>query len=132
MACVDIVFNQNLHATLTNDGEALRMVVKRLPAMFQGDIENPAEPGEKLSDRLSHDDRSIMMQLAVNFGNQLDSILEHSHDPHNIIGILQDTFGDRIPHRPDLIVASTPQEEVYQHAPAIISAAPAVPQTKSG
>ncbi len=132
MVCVWKVYEEIGRRNMpTRDDLALAKIASRLPRLIRREVENPTDPEEKLDARMSADDRHAAVAKAAELADHIDSIVEHCYSADGAIQILQNAFGGRIAHRPDLVVIEQPAKEVLTKAPAYV-AAPEVGRSRSG
>lgn len=132
MVCVWTVYEEIGRRNMpTRDDLALAKIVSRLPRMLGGEIQNPTDPDENLDARMSAADRRAAIAKAAELASIVEDIVEHCYNPDAAIQMLQNAFGNRIAHRPDLVVVEQPAKEVLKKAPVYV-AAPEVGRSQSG
>jgi len=126
MAAVAPIFKANER----RDDLALLDVLRSLPSELRKGVYNPANPTEKLSDRLSADELEKVALTFEGLTRRLAAALA-ANDPQTACNWLCHDFGDRLPNRPDLVTVTTPTETVKE-VPPVITATPLVGRTEAG
>ncbi len=114
------------------EDEALALAVAKLPELFNsGEILNPAEKSENLIERLPLQDRRAIVERAMAFAKDLDSVIHTCRNAQVALEKMIAAFGTRIPYRPDFVSTEMPVETVLA-TPAVIAAQPKVGRSNSG
>lgn len=97
-----------------DDDRLVYEIAQRLPDILQGELLNPAYPGERvvLND-WADDDRCGVVDAAKALAATMEAALTRSGDATAVVDHLRSAFGDRIPYRPDAV------QIVLTAAPAI-------------
>jgi hypothetical protein len=106
-------------------------VAKRLPAILNGNVQNPVLTTSCLND-WDNDVRIDIIARAEAHNAGMVAALEQTGDPEQVVLKLKRAFGDRIPHRPDVVKIAGAQIEAIKWAEPAKVAAPAVIASTSG
>lgn len=112
------------------DDHALLLVTEALPSIFAADIYNPAEPSERLSERVPVGVMQRAQSLMREFHEDLSISLSGVNEK-DIVTRLQDHLGARVPTLPNLVSTKDTKIEIIKH-PEIIVPAAAVITSRSG
>lgn len=130
MACAALVFDES--EGFDRDCEALFAVVERLPELFSGEIENPAEPEEILYPRhLSSKERIDIIEKSQEFKNKLTNALIHAENSQEVVNLFIDSLGERIPNNTCYVESILSVSKVL-NTPVSKQPAPKVKNVKSG
>lgn len=133
MAAVFMVFEDlgQLHIPRRDDLILLE-IADRLPRILSSEIENPAEAGEKLTERWTQEERNAAVRVATAMKDSLNSCINQCYIAEVAVEHLQDVFGERIPNRPDLVSVHSAAATAVASAPALFVPAPAVGRSTTG
>lgn len=112
------------------DDEWILIVSEKLPTILSSPVPNPVLPDLYLNE-WKPDDREIILRGAQALYDEMSSALERTGDAERVVARIRETFGDRIPYRPDVVKIGS-KIAAIQKAPAAIVAAPNVVASTSG
>lgn len=122
MAAVDNCWPEN--ADQNRDDITLLEVVRRLESAFKNVINNPANPGEDLTEKLDEQARrNIIHELGFLYAKLYAALSAQTADESN--EKLIDIFGSRFPNSPEIIRTAV-KTMLQGAAPSVVSAAPKV------
>lgn len=110
MACVYWTFEKaDRWQVPDRDDEALALVAKRMPALYAGRLDNPADQDEDLASekRMSTELRAKVIALSAHLYERLDTILHNCADATHAVEEMRKLLGARIPIRIDLVGVKT-------------------------
>ncbi|WP_028305096.1 CBASS cGAMP synthase [Oceanospirillum maris] len=118
MVAVAETFNSRLNQNLpdfASDCQALLDVAKNLPFQFADQIMNPAEEGEIMFPR-NHSEKDLQEIRAeiVKFAGNIQQALCGANDEREVINLLIQTFGGRLPNLPQYVKRITVAQTVRQ------------------
>jgi hypothetical protein len=105
-------------------------VAKRLPQVFQGDVNNPVL--DSCLNGWDDDVRQDIITKASALCNQMVAALERTGDAEEVVRKLRASFGQRMPYRPDAVKIAGAEIAAIVHAQPIKNPAPAVIASTSG
>ena len=134
MCAVDVALRDMGQAggfpTESRDDELLMEIAKRLPGIFSGKVENPVIKNLCLNEWDVADRRAIV-HAAEGLRDEMISALERTGDAEMVVRKLRETFGSRIPYRPDSVKIAS-RIAAIKSAPAATVAAPSIIASTSG
>lgn len=113
------------------DDLLLLEVAKRLPQILNGEVQNPVLTTSCLND-WDDEARTDIVSKAAALSAEMESALQRTGDAEQVVLKLKRAFGNRIPHRPDVVKIAGAQIEAVKHATPARVAAPAVIASTSG
>lgn len=114
------------------DDELILEVAKRLPEIFSGEIQNPVIPGlESVLNKWSVTEKHEIVKETQKLCDGMETALLRTGDADRVVIELKSQFGERIPHRPDMITINSPIHAI-ERTPAATVAAPLVIPSISG
>lgn len=116
----------------TRDDKSVLEVAKRLAGFFRADICNPVlDDGAAPLNDWQDGEREKFVKAAEGLQGKLSDALERVCHPDNTVNLLIETFGKRLPYRPDLVRVEGERKSAPVAAVAATPLAPAV-RTTSG
>lgn len=112
------------------DDLALEEVLRGLPNILRGVVNNPVNENECLTNRISAEELSDIANQYEDLNSKLSTALA-SNDTVSVCHRLRNEFGTRLPNRPDLVTVTTPDETI-KLSPAAILPTPLVGRTEAG
>jgi len=92
-----------------DDDQLVYEISRRLPQTFEGEIYNPIFPGQsKILNEWSSEDKREIVRAAQVLAEQMHSALKGTGVAELVVKALQESFGGRIPYRPDLVKIAPP------------------------
>jgi hypothetical protein len=131
MVCAFEVYRTEQSLFDARDDLALLRVARRLPQLLQGTIKNPTDEGEALCAKLWPEDRQRAIALARSLVADLEAALQAT-EALRAITILRQSLGERLPLRPDLVIADNLAVAAVRQQPARVTPAPVVGRRISG
>lgn len=131
MVCAFEVYRTEQSLFDARDDLALLRVARRMPQLLQGSIKNPTDDSEALCAKLSPEARQRAIALAGSLVADLEAALQAA-DAVRAIAILRQSLGERLPLRPDLVIADALAVATVRQQPARVVEAPVVGRRISG
>ncbi|TIP26208.1 MAG: hypothetical protein E5X67_21330 [Mesorhizobium sp.] len=132
MACVWMVFEETRRAFLPDrEDELLMSVAKRLPALLNGPVPNPACKEEDLN-RLSREDREVVVEKANELRVRIEEVITNCSVQQRAVDLMTIVFGERLPDRPDLVSITEVAKVTILSYPRKEVPAPVVGRSQSG
>ncbi len=106
-------------------------VARLLPEIFRGEITNPVLEGACLNGWSDADRKEIVRSTEV-LADEMDAALERTGHPDIVIDHLRNSFGQRIPNRPDVITIADDTASSVRAVPAATVPTPKIINSNSG
>lgn len=87
-----------------DDDRLVYEIAQQMPNILQGELLNPAYPGErKILNDWSEDDRRKVVDAAKGLAATMETALTKTGNATVVVDHLRSVFGNRIPYRPDVV-----------------------------
>lgn len=104
-----------------------------LPDILEGDLYNPALPGQQcILNNWSDQNREDVVSAARALADQMDAALKRSADQTMVVEALRKAFGTRIPYRPDVVEILPPVTAAVAAIKPSTVPSPSVTKSTSG
>lgn len=113
------------------DDKQIMDVAAVLPDIFRGKIHNPVVR-ESCLNNWSDADRQTIVEEAESLAAEMEAALERTGNADIVIDHLRNSFGRRIPNRPDIIKIEGKTAATARAAPAVVVPTPEVISSDSG
>lgn len=113
------------------DDKQIMDVAEILPEIFKGEIQNPVVQTSCLND-WNDNDRKMIVSETERLAAEMESALEKSGNADIVVDRLRNSFGRRIPNRPDVIKIEGKAAATARAAPAVLVPTPEVISSDSG
>lgn len=132
MACVWQAYEEIRGPFLPDrEDERLLRVLEKLPKYIVGTVANPACKTENLN-RIPDGERQRVVKAIEDLTANVREAVKDCDDPYRAIELLRDSFGTRIPMRPDLVSVAAAAVAKVAAEPKRVTAAPEVGRSRSG
>ena len=113
------------------DDKQIMDVAALLPDIFKGKIQNPVVQSSCLN-AWNDNDRQAIVDGSESLASEMESALERTGNADIVIDRLRNSFGRRIPNRPDIIRIEGKTAATVRAAPAVVVPTPEVISSDSG
>lgn len=113
------------------DDKQIMDVAAILPDIFKGRIQNPVVQTSCLN-AWNDNDRQMIVKETESLASEMESALERTGNADIVIDRLRNSFGRRIPNRPDIIKIEGKVAATARAAPAVVVPTPEVISSDSG